>query len=67
MTLKWDTSDVSVHRTTCGRYTVVRALPDVWHAYQLTPLHTGNQLGTTYQTSEAAREVCDTHAQEKRA
>lgn len=58
--MKWDTSDVAVHRSTCGKYVVVRALPEVWHAYELGPT-SGVQLGPPVDSSAVARQACEQH------
>ena len=55
--MKWDTSDVGVHRTQDGKYSAVRANENQWVAYQMGPT-TAEDLGTR-QTSLEARQLCE--------
>jgi len=64
--IKWDTSDPGVHRSSCGRYVAVRATSEHWIAYRLTPLNTGEDLGT-HPTDAEARATCERHAQARTA
>lgn len=62
--LKWDTSDPGVHRSSCGRYCVVRANiePPNWIAYRLGPT-VGAELGAR-SDPDAARQVCEDAARQ---
>jgi hypothetical protein len=62
MSLKWDTSDPGVHRSSCGKYCTVRATaePPNWIAYRLGPT-TGVELGSR-PDSAAARGLCEQDA-----
>jgi hypothetical protein len=60
--VKWDTSDVSVHRTGDGKYSVVRAVETgpVWIAYRMGPT-TAEQIGST-NSDNLARQLCEDDA-----
>lgn len=58
--MKWDTSDVGVHRTLDGKYTAVRANSTTWVACRMGPT-TAEDLGNK-PTDAEARQLCEDDA-----